>query len=157
MRRLFFPLCLLLLAACQREEALPGDPADFPLAEGSFTYVVEGDLAAQAEGVSFFYRAGDDVVIYLGERDDSIRLELAYQETQPDDLGAFPPRQEVAFGGYIMKYQNGEENYWQQAGELVITYASPDTIEGRMDRLELATPSGDSLKVIEITGRFQAI
>ena len=147
----------LIAPGCRPEAVQPGNPEDFPLAKGTFLYVIEGDLQSQAEGSSFFYRAGDDVVVYLGQRDSDPRVELAYEETEPNDLGGFPVRQETGFGGYIMKYKNGDENYWQQTGELVITYSSPDTIMGRMDQIELATPSGDSLKTIRITGRFMAI
>lgn len=150
-------LLFLSVLSCQPDEVTPGDPADFPLAEGSFLYVLEGDLRESHEGTAFFYRAGDDVVIYCGSRTDSIRLEIAYEETERNDIGQFPVRQNTTFGGYLMVHVNGDQRFWQLDGELTITYSSPDTVIGRMDELKLGYMDQDTLREISVTGRFMAI
>lgn len=143
--------------SCQSPQVEPGNPDDFPLSEGSFLYVLEGELNESYEGKAFFFRAGDDVVVYCGGRYDSVRLEIAWEETERNDTGTFPVRQDTTYGGYLMLHVNGDQRFWQLGGDLEITYSSPDTVIGRMDELKLGYMDQDSLRELTVTGRFMAI
>jgi hypothetical protein len=143
--------------ACGSPEITPGDPEDFVFAQGEFRYYVRGAQACDKQGRASFFRAGTHVVVHFGPRTDSVRLELAYEETRENHEGEFQVKQIDEVGGFLLYFKNGEENYWQQSGTIAITHSSEDSIVGRIDEVILATPSGDTLKEVELTGHFMAL
>lgn len=152
---LLFLTCMLL--ACQKEEIISGDPADFEIAKGQFQYFIRGAIDRDKMGEADFYRAATYVVVHFESRTDSIRLELAYEETRENHEGEFQVQQIDEVGGFLMLFKNEAENYWQQSGTIEISRSTPDSIVGRMDDVILATPSGDTLKTIELSGAFVAL
>lgn len=151
------PLILsFVVTACQPEEIQSGNPGDFRLEPGKFRYHVRGDLQIDEEGIPIFYRAGTSVVLYLGERDAPIRLELAYEESRENHTGQFRAKTGLNKNGFLMFYKFNEEEYWQQSGTIDILTSHTDTIIGRMDHVVLTFLSPDTLKEIEVTGSFKA-
>ncbi|MEM9721477.1 MAG: hypothetical protein AAGA10_19585 [Bacteroidota bacterium] len=89
-------------------------------------------------GEAEFYRAGTHVVVIFESRTDSLRLELAYEETRTNHEGVFEVVQKQNPGGFALLFKNFEEEYCQESGTLEITYSSPDTIVGKMDEVLMA-------------------
>ncbi len=148
-------LCLLL--ACQPEVIIPGDPMDFEIAKGDYRYHLRGAVERDQMGEADFYRAGTYVVVHFESRTDSVRLELAYEETRENHVGEFRVKQIDEVGGFVTLFKNGTENYWQQSGTIAISKSTADSIVGRMDNVMLATPSADTLKYVELNGAFVAL
>ncbi|MEL7534465.1 MAG: hypothetical protein AAFN10_24375 [Bacteroidota bacterium] len=148
-------LCLLM--GCQADVIISGDPMDFEIAQGQYRYHLRGAIQRDKMGDASFYRAGTYVVVHFESRTDSVRLELAYEETRENHEGEFRVKQIDEVGGFISLFKNGEENYWQQSGTIAISRSTPDSIVGRMDNVILATPSADTLKYIELNAAFVAL
>ena len=145
------------LNACSPEEVPIVETTELILDQGKFNYTVRGDLSSNQDGDCFFYRAGTHVVVMLGSSSDSIRLEIAYEETKENDTGVFPVKQiRPDGGGFMMMFKDFSENYWQRKGTIEITYSSVDTIIGRIDDVVLEYPEADSSKQISILGHFNA-
>ncbi len=126
---------------------------------GEFSYTILGDVDVNKQGSSDFYRAGNHVIILFGSRTAFQRLELAYEETRANHVGVFPVVQQKDPGGFLMFYKYNEEEYWQREGTIEITVSNEDTIIGRMDHVILGHAVdgyADSMKMIEVTGRFEA-
>ena len=112
-------------------------------------------------GAADFFRAGTHVVVIFASRTAPVRLELAYEETRSNETGIFPVVQERDPGGFVLLFQNFEEQYWQTSGTLDISVSNQDTIIGRLDDVRLAwapDPEAypDSVKEIELLGHFEA-
>lgn len=148
---------LSLLFACRPQEIIPGDESDFVIAEGDFRYHLRGAVERDKMGEADFYRAGTYVIVHFESRTDSVRLELAYEETRENHEGEFRVKQIDEVGGFVTLFKNETENYWQQSGTIAITRSTADSIVGRMDNVLLATPSADTLKYIELNGAFVAL
>ncbi|MEL6843790.1 MAG: hypothetical protein AAFP02_11325, partial [Bacteroidota bacterium] len=110
-----------MLLACQKEEIISGDPADFEIAKGQFQYFIRGAIDRDKMGEADFYRAATYVVVHFESRTDSIRLELAYEETRENHEGEFQVQQIDEVGGFLMLFKNEAENYWQQSGTIEIS------------------------------------
>ncbi|MEM6346802.1 MAG: hypothetical protein AAF927_23140 [Bacteroidota bacterium] len=130
---------------------------DFEIAVGEYRYHLRGAVERDKMGEADFYRAGTYVVVHFESRTDSIRLELAYEETRENHVGEFRVKQIDEVGGFLTLFKNGTENYWQQSGTIAISRSTVDSIIGRMDNVILATPSADTLKYVELNGAFIAL